>query len=183
MWFTETAWPPAILIAAVAACCLFVGLLRARRSWLIAAVVIALLIPAAFIIERMIVTPGEEIERLVIELRNAVVARDVEATLAFLSPQADLERAAIRTGMALGHIKPDVEITDLHVNVTANSTAVSHFRANGTFVLDTPLVAGERHVASRWELMWRREAGAWKVYGIDRLHPVTGEVIPTLDPE
>lgn len=181
MWFTETAWPPTILMILAVAACLYFGLRRGNKKWLIAGIVLALAIPVVFVVERSIITPGEEIEALIGELRDAVVAQDVDATLAFLSPRAIKEQVLIRTGMSLGHIKPDVDITDLDVNVTANTTAASHFRANGTFVLDAPLISGEKHVATRWRLLWRREAGEWKIYGIERLDPITGEVISILE--
>lgn len=181
MWFTETAWPPAILIILAVAVCLYFGLRRRNKKWLVAGIVLAVAIPVVFVVERSIITPGEEIEGLIGELRKAVVAQDVDATLAFLSPRAIKEQAVIRMGMSWGHIMPDVAITDLDVNVTANTTAASHFRANGTFVLDTPLITGERHVATRWRVLWRREAGDWKIYGIERLDPITGEVISVLD--
>lgn len=180
MWLTETAWPPAILLIILAVGCGFIGFRRGGRSWFVAVILLALAIPIAFVIERSIVTPGEEIERLVYDLRDAVVAGDIEATLAFFSPQAVAERTAIRTGMSLGKVKPDVDVSDLQVKVTADSTATSHFRANGTFAYQTPVLSGERRISTRWRLSWRREAGQWKVYGIDRLNPITGEVISIL---
>lgn len=180
MWLTETPWPPSILVTILAIITLLWGYNRSHRGALIASGVLLLLIPAIFVVERLIVTPGEEVEALVHELRDAVVSRDIDRTLSYFSEQIVAERLAIGTGMGLGYVKPDVSITDLSVSVSQNSTAESHFRANGTFVLDTPVASGERHIATRWNLLWRREAGDWKIYAIDRLNPITGEVIPML---
>lgn len=58
-----------------------------------------------------------------------------------------------------------------------DTQAVSHFRANGTVV---PENYGDQHVATRWEVSWRKEAGEWKVYKIVRLNPITGEPINLL---
>lgn len=180
MWLTETPWPPSILVAILTTITLLWGYNRGQRGPLIAGGLLLLLIPAIFVVERLIITPGEEVEALVHELRDAVAARDVDQTLSYFSPQLLPERAAIRAGMQMGYVKPDVSITDLSVSVSQNSTAESHFRANGTFVLDTPIASGERHIATRWNVLWRREAGVWKIFSLDRLNPITGEVIPIL---
>jgi len=181
MWFTETPWPPAIalLVGAVLA-----GIVwsRTRKSAFVAlGAVFLIAIPLVFVIERAIVTPAEQVEQRIEALRSAVVRDDVEATLGFFSKSAALERAAIASGMTLVRVEPDVDVTDLDIEVTANDTvAVSHFRANGTFVGRGPFLSGDHHIPTRWRASWRKEAGEWKIFAVERLDPIKGDRINIL---
>lgn len=181
MWFTETPWPPAI--ALVVAAVLFALAWSGNRRTLYAGLAIGalLLIPAVFLIERLIVTTAEQVEQEVHALLAAVVRDDVDATLDFFTKTALIERGLVVTGMSLGTLRPDARITDLSVEVTAEDTvAVTHFRANGTFVGRELIVSGEHHVATRWRLSWRKEAGDWKIFEVVRLDPIKGEAINIL---
>lgn len=181
MWFTETPWAPAILLLVGA---VLAGIVWSRtRKTLFVPIAIACLIaiPIVFVIERAIVTPAEEVELRIEALRSAVVRDDIEGTLDFFSRSAALERAAIASGMALVRVEPDVDVTDLTVDVTANDTvAVSQFRANGTFVGRGPFVSGDHHMPTRWRASWRKEAGEWKIFAVERLDPITGDRINLL---
>ncbi|MDQ3333440.1 MAG: hypothetical protein M3552_22815, partial [Planctomycetota bacterium] len=156
---------------------------RNRKTALIAIAVACLVaIPLVFVVEQAIVTPAEEVELQIDALRNAVVRDDVEATLDFFSQSAVLERAGVATGMTLVRVEPDVRVTDVSVKVTAEDTvAVSHLRANGTFVgRGGALRGGEHHTPTRWRVSWRKEAGEWKIFGLERLDPITGEKVGIL---
>jgi hypothetical protein len=184
MWLTENPWPPAIilLVAAVLAGILWSN--TRKKAFLAIAAACLIAIPIVFVVERSIITPAEVVERQIELLRDAVVSDDVEATLSFFSKSARFERGAIAAGMALVRIEPNVDITDLDVDVRANDTvAVSHFRANGTFVGRGPLAGGEQHIPTRWRVSWRKEAGEWKIFSVERLNPITGEKINILSGE
>ena len=181
MWFTETPWAPSIVffVAVVLAAVLWSHTRKTAFLALAAACLIA--IPIVFVVERAIVTPAEEVELRIEAMRAAVIRDDVGGTLEFISKSAALERAAVASGMALVRIEPDVDVTDLDVKVTANDTvAVSHFRANGTFVGRGPFAGGTHHIPTRWRISWRKEGGEWKIYAVERLDPITGEKINIL---
>lgn len=184
MWFTETPWPPAVALLAAAVVC---GVLWSRtRKMFFAALAVACLIavPIVFVVEQSIVTPAEEVELRIEALRNAVVSDDLDATLEFFSQSAVLERTGVAAGMAIVQAKPDVHVTDVVVNVTANGTlATTHLRANGTFAARGNQFSGEQHIPTRWQVSWRKEAGEWKIYGLDRLDPLTGDKIGILSAE
>ena len=178
MWFADSPWPTivALLVATVA----FAFAWSRSRRPVIGGLAVAclLLIPAVYFAERAIVTPAEEVEADVLALRDAVVAGDVERTLSFFSATALPERTAVAAALALADVQDDLRITDLDVSTFGVDTqAVSHFRANGTV---SSRAFGDHRVATRWEVSWRKEAGDWKLYKIERLNPITGEPIGLL---
>src|SRR5690606_37135393 len=117
-----------------------------RTIFLAIAAVCLLAVPIVFAVEQLIVTTGEQIEDRIYALRDTVISDDLDATLDFFSKTAVVERGLVTAGMTLGRLEPDVRITDLSVDVKANDTvAISHFRANGTFVGRSGMI-GQRHV-------------------------------------
>jgi hypothetical protein len=181
MWFTETPWWPAAILLAAAVVFGLVWNGNRRGLFAVLAVVCLLLIAVVFAVERAIVTPAEEVERDIADLRDAVVRGDLKGTLDYLSPTADAERGQIETAMRIADVEDDLHVSDMDVKTVAGDTqAVSYFRANGTVNLKG---YGSRHVATYWEVSWRKEGGRWKVFQIKRLNPITGEVIGLLAPE
>lgn len=174
--FAETPWPT-VAVLLVVAVAFGVAWNANRRGWFaIAAVLCLLLVPAVIVAERLIVTPAEQVEVRLFSLRDAVAADDSAAVLAFFSPTAVQERAGVELAMRVGRMAPDTRITDLTASTSAADTlAETVFRANGT--AEGKLVGASQHIATRWRLAWRREAGEWKIYGLNRLHPLTGERI------
>lgn len=176
MWFTETPWPPIFLLLSAAVVLAVAWTRNGRGAFAAGAVACLLLAGVAFVAERLIVTPAEEVEALVYDLRDAVVRDDVEGTLAFFSPAALKEQLLVRTAMALGRPTADLRITDLTVETGGDDTlAESVFRANGT--VEGRHVGGSHHVATRWRLNWRREADAWRIIELNRLDPINGDPI------
>jgi ketosteroid isomerase-like protein len=180
MWFTETPWPPFAICVGIGAFLLYRFWTTQRATFLVAALVLSGLSSVIFFIEQAIVTEAEQIEANVLLLADAVEQGDVEATLRFLSPREEQMRSRIGGAMAMYDID-DLRITDLHVRMQAdNSIGISHFRANGT-------VSGKAsgvgtHVATRWELTWRRVEDDWKITEVTRLHPIRdNETIPLFE--
>jgi hypothetical protein len=178
MWLTEDPWPPAVTLLITAAILAIVWSRNGRVLFLGIAAACVVLIGVAFLVEGAVVTPAEEVEAEVYAVRDAVVGDDIEGTLAFLSGTAIRERALIAAAMAVGRVQPGARITDMTVNVTAGDTlAVSHFRANGVFTGDGPVIGGDHRFATRWRISWRKEAGEWKIFALDRLNPINGDTI------
>ncbi len=174
MWFTETPWPPIVICSVVAA--IFFGLWQTggRTMYFNIGVGLLLIAVAFFFVEKGIVTDGEKVEAAVHGLADAVEQDDLEAALAHISQNADLERGLVKTGLDLIDVEGTLRVSDLQVELfSENSRARSHFRANGTI-----RYAGEPHYTpTRWMLTWQREGGDWKVTRIERLSPTGGQGI------
>ncbi|MGC1273627.1 MAG: nuclear transport factor 2 family protein [Planctomycetaceae bacterium] len=183
MWLTETPWPPAIVLLVAVVVLGLVWRRNGRTLFLALAAGCLLLIPIVFLVEEAIVTPAEEVEQQIYAIRDAVIRDDVKATLDFLSSTAVREKALVATAMAVGHVQPDARITDVSIDVKGGGTvATSHFRANGVFTGNGVLVSGDHRFPTRWRATWRKEAGRWKIFALERLDPITGEPIGLMDP-
>jgi hypothetical protein len=198
MWFTETPWPPIIV-------CVVLGTLSGiawhsqRRPLYLWGIPLCLVLSGAvYGLEKIIITERERVE---IELHHLVDAfveecetpKDVwqrmgmaagigleSKTLSYISPKAEnVRRSAVGALMFVSRIDY-LRITDVSTEMKASdSRALTHFRANAGVVVPNIY---EGHHASRWELTWQREAGEWKVIRAQRLDPITGQEIGTLDP-
>jgi ketosteroid isomerase-like protein len=178
MWLTETPWPPAFVLAASAVVAGLFWRRTGRTGLLGLAIACLLLIPVAFLVERAIVTPSEEIELRILAIRDAVIRDDLEATLAFFGSTAVREKTLVTMAMTAGDVHPDARVTDVDVDVKADGTlATSHFRANGTFSGRGPVPLGDHRFATRWRASWRKEGGDWKIFALERLNPINGEPI------
>src|SRR5262245_40755728 len=117
MWFTETPWPPIIILLILAA--ILVGAWYPnRRGWpLVGVAIIVLLCVGIFFIERAIVTDREIVEASVIDMVEACKRGDIPATTDFISPQRLPLRVLIAGAMKLVDIEDDVHVTDLDVRM------------------------------------------------------------------
>jgi hypothetical protein len=133
MWFTETPWPPIVILSVIAAVCYGLWHTGGRSIFFSVAVGCLLLAVGVYVGEKMIVTDAEKVEALVYELADAVEADDAEKALAHISHNAEAERGLVKTGIDLIDVEGNLRITDLQVELfSENSRARSHFRANGT---------------------------------------------------
>ena len=177
MWLIDLLWPLAALFALLTAAFGVWALVSGRGKLLAAAAVCLLLSGGAFVADHLIVTEAERVEARMREVVAAAVAGDVDSVLGYFSPAAAEEQAAVRFGLSLVTIETDLRLSDWDTEVTAADTrATTHFRANGT-VRAASFGVIEQHVATRWEFVWRKEAGAWKIVEIRRLDPLSGERI------
>ena len=117
----------------------------------------------------LIETSREQVEASLKSLSETVGQNNVQATIAFIDDE-DL-KARIEREM------PRFEIQSLRlkgIQIKADGTsAVSDFRANGSASLKG--MGAGRHVATRWVLDWTKKSNGWKITGITRLNPITGE--------
>lgn len=174
MWFTETPWPPIFILLVV--CCFLVAAWQGSKRAIYLVWVVALLAACAgiYFIEEVTVTESERVERNVHDLVHAFQRKDKQATINFFSQQVPEYRAILEKAMDIVDIKGDVDVKDVNVLVVSENTqAISHFRANATISIRGLLQ--DSHQPSRWELTWQKEAGEWKIVGVQRLNPVTGE--------
>lgn len=176
MWFTETPWPP-ILLVCVAAAVLFVAWNATRRgALLVAAVALLPICVAIYFVEAAIVTEAEQVEAAHYGIRDAILAGDVNGTLDFIAPQATDMRHQVAAGMKVVTIQA-LRVTDIQIKMKANDTlAVSYFRGNGT-------CAPFGSFATYWRLSWQRQADRWLITDYARLNPVTGEPIGVWSPQ
>ena len=179
----ENLFAVAVVLAAAAVGLAVWALASGRGKFLGAALACGVLAAGVFGADRLIVTEAEVVEARVEDLAAAVVAGEVEAVLAFFSPTAAGDRAAVRTGMGLATIDPDLRLTDWDTTVTAGGTAATcHFRANGTIRGKFFGGGNAFRQPTRWLLSWRKEGdpAAWKVVEVRRLDVMTGEPVDLL---
>src|SRR5262245_3022882 len=89
MWFTETPWPPIFLLSLAVCVCVALWYSQKRAGWLLAAVGLTAACAAVYFVERSIVTEAERVEQSVLGVAAAFQRKDKQATLSFISPQAD----------------------------------------------------------------------------------------------
>lgn len=191
MWFTETSWPP-ILILSVIGVLLFLGWLSQRKTGYLAGVALCLaLCGCVFALERQIVTESERVEQRLVDftsafqrdslqrgLMNVVLGGPEPESFKFLMRDAnDVRQMAVRA-LDLVDVQDDVRISDIRTHMSnKDSRATTQFRASAS-------VSGAGFSAvrqpSRWELTWGKEDGEWKVLRVTRLNFLSGK--PLDDP-
>ena len=185
MWFTETPWPP-ILILCVFGVLLFLGWVSQRKTGYLAGVALCLaLCGLVFVVEQQIVTETERVEQRLLDftaafqrdslqrgLLNAVIGGGPELeSLKFL--QGDEVRRLATHALDLVDIQDDVRISDIRTKMSnKDSRAITQFRASASVT-----VSGFSAVRqpSRWELTWGKEDGEWKVLRATRLNFMSGQ--------
>ena len=185
MWFTETPWPP-ILILSVFGVLLFLGWVSQQKTGYLAGVALCVAVCGlVFVVEQQIVTETERVEQRLLDftaafqrdslnrgLLNAVVGGGPELeSLKFL--QGDEVRRLATHALDLVDIQDDVRISDIRTKLTnKDSRAITQFRASASVT-----VSGYSAVRqpSRWELTWGKEDGEWKVLRATRLNFLSGQ--------
>ena len=175
-WFTENPMPP-IVLAIVVEAILVVALAKTgRRSYLWAMLATAALAGAAVVIERLIVTPREEVVGALEEIRAIVEANDRGALLDRIDRGAVALRNRVQTDLSQLTVT-EAKINDLRVLVNPDGQAaqadfigVVHLRGGGTIVL-------RNNVALRFDVGRRKrpEDGRWVVTGAEYRPPVGGD--------
>jgi hypothetical protein len=187
MWFTETAWPP-IIILCIVGVLLFLGWMSQRRIGYLAGVLLCLgLCGGVWLIERRIVTEREIVEQRLLDftrtfqreslqrgVANLLLGGPEPETFAFISASANDVRELAKQALDLVDIQDDVRISDVHTTLTNNnSRAIMQFRASASVNVATLGNAGRQ--PTRWELTWQRESGVWKVTHATRLNFMSGQ--------
>ena len=187
MWFTETPWPPVIVLSVIGVLCFLGWLSRRQTGYLAGAALCVALCGFMFVLERQIVTERERVEQRLFEfaeafqrdslqqgLANMVIGGPVPRTLSFISASAgDVQNMAVEA-LRLVDGQDDVRISDVRTTLTNNdSRATTHFRASAT--VNVVAMGNVGRQSTRWELTWQREKGEWKVLRAQRLNFMTGK--------
>ena len=174
MWFTETAWPPIILLSVVAVACVLAAIQTQRAKWLVAAGLVVLLAGAVWYVEKLIVTPSEQVEGNLLAMIDAFQKNNEAQTISYISPGSKGLVALAKLGIQVVDVEPGYRVTDIRVNTIANNTAAtSHFRLNATIRM--PSRGNLGHQPLRFNGKWRIEAGQWRLTEIEELDPIHGE--------
>mgnify|MGYP003353082216 CR=1 FL=1 len=176
MWFTETPWPPILILAVIGIGFLAAAVQTQRANWLIAVMLTVLLAGGVWWVERIIVTPAEQVEVALLSMINAFQKNNDADTVKYISPGNPSLIALAKTGIALVDIDPDYRVTDIQINMSnQNTTASSHFRLNATIRMTTQGNLG--HMPLRFQGKWKREGEQWKLTVLEELDPIRGDVL------
>lgn len=192
MWFTETAWPPIIMLGVVGVL-LFLGWISQRRSGYLVGVFVCLgLCGVVWFVEQQIMTEREIVETRLYDFATSVQRESLQRgvanlilggpepeTFKFISATANDVREFARQALDMVDIQEDVRISDVRTTLTNNqSRATTQFRATATVSVTAYGNVGRQ--PTRWELTWQRENGIWKVTRVTRLNFMSGE--PLINP-
>ena len=149
-------------------------IMRSRTRIVLLAVVAGLAV--AFGVERLVETDGEAIERRTVEMKNAFMAGDTPAVLAFLVPEAemsgDLGRRLLERALP-GYV--DRAATQVErVSLSLREIAVDGRNAEGTWTVIVMMKPGQavRKLAVpgfrlRARIEYRRESDGWKIRHVE----------------
>ena len=192
MWFTETAWPPIIMLGVVGVL-LFLGWISQRRSGYLVGVFVCMgLCGVVWFVEQQIITEREIVETRLYDFATTVQRESLQRgvanlilggpepeTFKFISATANDVREFARQALDMVDIQEDVRISDVRTTLTNNqSRATTQFRATATVSVTAYGNVGRQ--PTRWELTWQRENGIWKVTRVTRLNFMSGE--PLINP-
>jgi hypothetical protein len=172
-------WMPLVSLFAIAAILAAMWTATARREPLIAAAVVVALIPALWIVERLVVTDREEIEATLDVIAADVKSNNRAAVLSHIDPGATWLRARAE-GEIPNYQFNECKINKLHgIEVNYGDqppTAVANFNVhvNGTFKFGSETLPPGDYFR-RIELHLRRDAeGRWKVEDYSHHNPFPG---------
>ena len=179
VWFTQNPWPVVLICFVLGSLFAGIGLQKNTiRNWGIG---LAFFLSAGLVyyVESIIITPAEEVEIAVYECVQDCIDNDIENVLDKISANNLILQGVVRAGLKLADVNEDMHVTDLQVTMLANdSRARSHFRANGSFHVNS--LNHQGHAATRWNITWQKEAGKWKIINVERLNPITGKTMQIL---
>lgn len=150
-----------------------------RGLHLVLAAVFALLAGGIYFAERAIVTEGERLQQRVAQLCEDFRKKNPRTGDYVSNTRPDL-KLAIETAMAMVTIQSDFRLSDFQTKLTnENSRGTVHFRANATIGVQGFGDVG--YQPFRVILTFQRENGEWKIIDVERLNPLNGKKMGTLD--
>lgn len=180
MWvLTENPWPLMIGLSVVAVGLMLAWSSRRQTRFLVLAVVAVLLVAGVWELERRIVTERERLEICVLDLRDAVQAKEVVEALGFISHSELTLKALVAAGLAMVSFEDEIRITALETTLTSDdSIAETRFRANASLSVVGYGAVG--HQPTLWSLTWRKEGDEWRIVRVRRFHPLSHKELPPL---
>lgn len=178
MWFTENPWPPIIIAGLLALIFLVLWNSRRQARYLAVAVALILLGVGFYFLERAIVTEGERLQQLTVQLCEDF--RTKKPVLQYVSDGNPKLKALFTAAVATINIHSDLRLSDFQSTVTSgNNEGTVHFRANATVDFMGNNVG---YQPARLILTYRREKGEWKLTDVKRLNPINGREMALLEP-
>lgn len=187
MWFTETPWPPILMICVIGVL-LFLGWLSQRKTGYLAGLALCVALSGfVFVLEQQIVTESERVEQRLMDfavvfqrdslqrgLLNAIVGGGAEPeSMKFLMKDAKDVRQMTEQALNMVDVQDDVRISDVHTKLSNNnSRAITQFRASASVTVSGYNAARQ---PTRWELTWGKEGDEWKILRATRLHFMSGQ--------
>lgn len=175
-WITENPWPLIMILSGVAVVLLILGESRTRSF----AAAFVLLSVGLYFLEAWIVTPAEHVEGRLESLLDQFKTENLSAIGEHIDDGSPKLREVAEQGLKLVMLDKGFHLQDLKITVAGDGqSADAELRANGTMTVrqaSTPY-----HASTRWKTRWLLRGDAWKLSGVERLNPVTGEEIGILE--
>jgi hypothetical protein len=176
MWILERPLP-ILFLGVVLVAILVGGLVQTGRRWLLLAIGAAVLLTAGMLVlERLVVTPAEQVEATLRRIADDIARNDVEAVIASISPGRPELRQEARRHMNLVTISDVTIKANLRVQVLSDRNpplAEARFNAviRGT---DRAGQLGTRIYPRFFVVNFRQEDGQWRVRGYAMHDPREG---------
>jgi hypothetical protein len=130
-----------------------------------------------YAVERAIVTEGERLQNDVVDLCQQFRRQDPNILEHFSNTAPELKKLC-ESAMETVKVHDDLRLSAFETTFTGNqSQAKVHFRANATISTSD---ASAYH-PFRCVLTYRREAGQWKIIQVERLDPINGSPMGTME--
>lgn len=149
-----------------------------RGQHLILAGIFALLCGGIYLLERAIVTEGERLQQIVVQLCEDF--RDKRpGVVNYVSDAHPGLKTMFIGALAMVNIHPDLRLSDFQSTLTdGNNEGTVHFRANATIDY---MGQNAGYQPARLILTFRREKGEWKITRVQRLNPINGREMGVMD--
>lgn len=178
MWFTENPWPPMLIVGLIALVYLVMWNANRRGLHLVIAFFLLLSCGGIYLLERAIVTDGEKLQLRVRQLcEDFRVKKDVSDYVSDSHPGLKL---MFQTAINLVTVQSDMRLSDFQTTFSnENSRGKVHFRANAT--INVVGVGDVGYQPARLNIIFQRENGEWKIIEVERLNPINGKKMDTLE--
>ncbi|MCE9608584.1 MAG: hypothetical protein K8U03_27170 [Planctomycetia bacterium] len=177
-WLTENPLPPVLLGVIVEAMLAVVLMRTGRRDVLWGMLAVAAMVVGAVVIERVIVTPREEVHTALEEIRALVAANDPPALLKRIDNNPDIAGLRNRVQIDLAHVTvTEAKITELRDDdIKVDGTGIV---AKTTFIgsVDLKNAGGQlalSHVVLKFDVELRKRNGVWIITAAEYRSPLGG---------
>lgn len=179
MWFTENPWPPIVIAAGMALVFLVLWNSNRRGLHLLLAVVCGLLGAGFYFVERAIVTDGERLQLIVVQLCEDFRDKKPNVSDRVSDSRPDI-KLMFEAARAMVTIQSDLRLSDFQTTLSdGNSQGTVHFRANAT--INVVGYGDVGYQPARFILTFQREKEDWKIIKIKRLNPINGKELGLLE--
>lgn len=177
MSIAENPWPA--MIAALLAALVCFGLWNKDRRQLYFNLAVAFLCMTGgiYAVERAIVTEGERLQEDVVQLCDQFRHKDPK-TLDHFSESVPELKDLCKSAMEIVQVHDDLRLSAFETTLTGNnSRGKVHFRANATITAE----GISAYHPFRCNLSYQKEAGQWKIIAVERLDPINGSKMGTME--